>query len=374
MNNKIIVWAVVILVILGGVWWRSRGPAVPAENEPIKIGAVLSLTGPAAPHGENEKMGIDLAVREINNAGGVLGRPLKIIYEDDQTNPVQTVNSVTKLITIDKAEVIIGGTWDFLINAAAPVIEKEKKVLITPSALPDTIEKPNDYIFSVHSPVAVHAPAVEKFLSQFNDGRIVTIVQDNPWGLAHQKVFKQAVEKTGNLLIKEIVLPKADNNDIQGELTRVKLLNPDAILVASNFSDVTNLLKRRIELKLPAKVLIEQKVIEMYNNGQLSADMLNGVVTFRFADPDLSFTRNFQDFYGRFPGQYSDTAYDAVYLIKKSIEYSDRIEAGSIQSGLKKITDHQGASGWIDFSVNNYPENKSSILEVLKGSKFIEYQ
>ena len=144
--------------------------------------------------------------------------------------------------------------------------------------------------------MSVHASAVEKFLSPFNDGRIVIITQDNPWGLAHQRVFKQAVEKTGNLVVKEIVLPKADNNDVQGELTRIKFLNPDAILVASNFSDTVNLLKRRIELKLPAKILIEQKIIELYNNGQLSADMLNDVVTFRFADPDFSFVRNFQDF------------------------------------------------------------------------------
>ncbi len=371
MSNKIIIWVVVIL-ILGGVWWLDgKKSAGTRGGEVIKIGAVLSLTGPAAPHGENEKMGIDLAVKEINESGGVRGKFLEVIYEDDGTNPAQTVNAITKLITVDKVETIIGGTWDFLINAAAPVIEKEKKILITPSALPDTIEKPNDYIFSVHSPVAVHSVSVEKFLSQFSNGRIVTIAQDNPWGLAHQRVFKQAVEKTGNLIVKEIVLPKADNNDIQGELTRVKLLHPDAILVASNFSDTANLLKRRIELKLPVKVLIEQKVIEMYNNGQLSADMLNDVVIFRFADPSFSFTRNFQDFYNRFPGQYSDTAYDAVYLIKKSIEYSDRIEAESIRLGLKMISDYQGASGFITLTDNNYPENKLSILEILKDGQSV---
>ena len=72
-------------------------------------------------------------------------------------------------------------------------------------------------------------------------------------------------------------------------------------------------------------------------NGQLSADMLDGVVTFRFANPSSAFIRNFQDFYDRFPGQYSDTAYDSVYLIKKSIEFSNQTDAESIRSGLKKI-------------------------------------
>ena len=131
---KNLIWLIVVLVIIGGgAWWFSQKPETPpAAAEPIKIGAVLSLTGPAAPHGENEKMGIDLAVTEINNTGGILGRPLKIIYEDDQTSPVQTVTSTTKLITIDKVEAIIGGTWDFLINAAAPVIREKKKILITP--------------------------------------------------------------------------------------------------------------------------------------------------------------------------------------------------------------------------------------------------
>jgi len=95
-----------------------------------------------------------LAVDEINKSGGVAGRQVQVVIEDDHTDPKQTVSAVQKLIVVDHVNALIGGTWDFLANAAIPVIDRQKMVMITPSALPDTLEKTSPYLFVTHSPVS----------------------------------------------------------------------------------------------------------------------------------------------------------------------------------------------------------------------------
>ena len=82
-------------------------------QDTIKIGAVLSLSGPAAAYGDASRQAIDLAVQEINAGGGINGKELVVVYEDDHTNAQQAVSAFQKVANIDGVAAVIGGTWDF---------------------------------------------------------------------------------------------------------------------------------------------------------------------------------------------------------------------------------------------------------------------
>lgn len=375
--NKTIGWVVIIPIIIGAVWWAAnRAPATPpASNEPVKIGAVLPMTGIAAIVGETEKRGIQLAVEEINENGGISGRELEVIFEDDRTDPKNTVSAVNKLAGVDKVNVIIGGTWDFLANAAIPVVETNKIVLISPSALPDTLEHSSPYFFATHSPVASNEAVIASFLSKFNRPKIVTISVNNLWGKAHLGMFKKAAEKSGSELIKEVIVPNFDNNDIQRELSLIKPLQPDVVIIALNFGDSVSFLNKKAQLGVAGKVLADFHVEDNFNQGNLEQNLVKDITLFVFSDPKGKFIESYSRKFGEKPKTYADTAYDAVYAIKLAIENSGgKYSTADILRGLKEIKNYDGASGLIDFSVNNYSQNKKSILKVFGNGQFVKLE
>ena len=361
-NQKI--WVVVIVVLIVAlVVWRWHSLVEPSSNT-ITIGAVLPLSGIAAQDGEDERNGVMLAVDEINATGGINGKKLNVILEDDQSDPKTSVSATTKLISVDNVQVMIGGTWDFLANAVVPVIAQDKRVMITPSTFPDTLPVTSTYLFESHSPVAINEPIFEKFLFRFKNPRVVIMTPSQPWGAAHLHAFEQAIAATHSTLIKEIVLPNFDDNDIQGQMTLIKPLNPDVILTSINFDDYAAFLKRRSALGITASVLAEQKIEAMFDQGTLSSSLLNNVFSFRFSAPVAAFTDAYQTKYNMIPGNYADTAYDSVYVIKQAIENEGgKVDAESIRAGLKSITNYHGVSGVIDFSEHNYAENKTPVLD-----------
>lgn len=199
--NKKIFWIIIILaVILILIYFINQSHQKSEQTETIKIGAILPLTGIASIHGQNERQGIDLAVKEINIEGGIDGKKIEVIYEDDQTDPTKTLSAFKKLSEIDKVDVIIGGTWDILANAIIPEVDSKKIVTLSPSALPDTLTEKSPYFFSMHSPVAINQEIIEKFIINNSIKRIGIIVVNNPWGIAHLDTFKKSMQEINAVL------------------------------------------------------------------------------------------------------------------------------------------------------------------------------
>jgi len=144
-TSKIILWLLVIIVVIIGIWYGvSRKPA---EEEPIKIGAVLPLTGTESSWGADAKEGIELAVEEINSRGGIKNKKIEIIYEDGQCKPEPAVTAAQKLINVDRVSVIIGEICSSATLAIAPITETAKVVLISPGSASPKITEAGDFIF-----------------------------------------------------------------------------------------------------------------------------------------------------------------------------------------------------------------------------------
>ncbi|HLD04532.1 MAG TPA: ABC transporter substrate-binding protein [Candidatus Nanoarchaeia archaeon] len=360
---KKFVWVAFILALLLGCSNEKI-----TENT-INIGAVLPLTGSAAVYGQNAQHGIDLAVKEINVAGGINGKPIRVIYEDDGTEAVKSVTAIQKLIDIDGVHVIIGGVWDFLANADIPVIDQQKVLLLSPSALPDTVTQTSSYFFVFHSPVASNQVVFEKWLKLLPSKRVGAIVISNPWGLAHLDTFKKAVQATGATLIEERILPNFDNNDISTELTKFQSENLDGLFAAINFNDFLMLDRKRKELDFQSSLLAHENFADHVKSGRLDASNAEGVYVFGFSEPTPEFVTKFINAYGESPVFVGDIAYDIVYALKMAMEGSGENTDQIIQV-LQKI-DFQGASGRIYLGDKNYPLNKKPILEKIVNGKFI---
>lgn len=341
------------------------------KEETIKIGAVLPLTGIASVHGQNERQGIELAVKEINNGGGINGKKLQVIYEDDETQPQKTLTAVKKLSEIDKVPLIIGGTWDILANAVIPELDKGIVVLLSPSALPDTVTQTSPYFFSVHSPVAVNQNAFEKFLDKLPRKRVAAIVVNNPWGLAHLETFRKAANASNATIVQERILQNFDNNDLWTELTAFKEADVDAIFATLNFNDMALFGRRRAELNLTSQILAHSNFASAIEAGRLPVSSGEGIVVFGFGQPSGDFAQKFSKEYGKPPEIYSDIAYDTVYIIKFAIENCG-YDSESARACVPRIN-ITGASGQIYFGDKFYPENKQPVLEIIENGTFVRY-
>lgn len=375
--NKILIIStiiVVIIVIVGIGYFVGRWP-IQDTRETIKIGAVLSLTGYAKQHGQNIREGIELATAELNALGGINGREIEIVYEDDATDPKNTVTAVRKLINIDKVDLIIGPTWDYLANAVIPVLNEERKIALAPSVAGDTIEIRSPYFFPTFPPVAFKQGAVERFLNSSQGQRIGVITINNVWGLAHLEAYKKAIEVTDNELAQEIILPEFDGNDIASELSAMKDANLDIILFILSDADSISFVKKIKELNIQVKLLGNERIGRMIQKGEQPEEVIKaveGIYVVDYALPSEGFIKKFKEAYGKTPSSYSDTAYDTIFLIAQVIEQYG-IDTESMKQGLKEV-EYIGASGAISFDENNFSSNKQAVLLFIKDGKVTLYE
>ncbi|MBE0602382.1 MAG: ABC transporter substrate-binding protein [Deltaproteobacteria bacterium] len=240
-----------LLLVLG-----IAGGALAAEK--IKVGVLLPLTGSQAKFGEIEKRSFEMAAEEINGKGGVNGKEIELIFEDDTGKPDVGRSAVEKLISRDKVPVITGGYSSSVTAAAAPVAQQFKVpfVICTGSA-DDVTEKGYDYVFRVNPPASEYPNAVKSFLGEVaKDVKSVALLYENSaFGQSSSKSFEKLAEGQGlKIVVKEGY--QAGAIDFTPILTKVKAANPDMIYMVSYVMDASLLMRQSKELGINPKMFV----------------------------------------------------------------------------------------------------------------------
>ncbi len=193
-------WAIAILIFL---------VATAGFAQPIKIGVELPLTGYAAPYGEDAKRGAELAVDEINSAGGINGRKVEAVYEDDGAVGKTAVSATQKLIDVDKVPVIVGGMMASAALSAAPIARERKVVFVaTISSHPDLTSE-ELYVYRVFITVRMHGNTMAKYAYNVLKARTAAaLTPNNDYGVTHEKAIRERFTKLGGTwLISESYAP-----------------------------------------------------------------------------------------------------------------------------------------------------------------------
>ncbi|MBI3335780.1 MAG: ABC transporter substrate-binding protein, partial [Candidatus Portnoybacteria bacterium] len=198
-TGKTILWILIILIIVGGGYLFLRTPAAPLApvaqeekkmpSEPIKLGYIGPLTGELADGGEAGLAGATLAVKEINDAGGVLGRQLELVAEDDKCS-AEGVNAMNKLVNIDKVVAITGPDCSASGGPALPIAQKAGVPVVVRWASAPHLTKIGDYIFRVYPSDAFQGKFIAEFL--YNDlgkKKAAVVYVKNDWGQGIHDVF-----------------------------------------------------------------------------------------------------------------------------------------------------------------------------------------
>ena len=246
----------VLLVCLAIALAASLGSAV-AMAQTIKVGIVLPLTGEQAKFGEIEKRSFIMAAEEINAKGGVNGKKLELLFEDDTGKPDVGRSATEKLISQEKVPVITGG-YSSSVTAAATAVAQQFKVpfLVTTGSADKITEVGYDYVFRINPPASEYPAAVVTFLQEVVKPKTAVILFEN--SLFGQSSSKEFEEDCGKLGIK-VLLKEGYNKgaiDFKPMLTKVKALNPDLVYMVSYVMDAALLMRQAKELDFNPKLFV----------------------------------------------------------------------------------------------------------------------
>lgn len=245
---KYIAGVIVLIVIIGGIIALGRkddnseevSKSEQQENkqqetskESIKVGFIGPLTGDAAGIGQNAQAAVRIAVREINNSGGINGRPVEIIYEDGQCDGKTSVTAVNKLINSDKVVAVLGGACSSETTAIAGVTEPAKITTLSYCSSAPAITSAGDYIFR-DSPSDLYQGsfAAEYAYNTLGAKKVAIMYSQSDYGKGIADVFVDTFEKLGGQVIaKEGFEDKV--TDLRTPLTKVKAAQPDLIYYVS---------------------------------------------------------------------------------------------------------------------------------------------
>ena len=315
------------------------------EKPPIKFGVITSLTGPVAEWGENTQRGMELALKELNAAGGVRGRPLQLIYEDmADMDSKKAATAAQKLLQIDMVNALLT-QWSEDTEVAWPIALRQNVITLTYAAGSSEITKGRDLLFRVWPSDDVPVRRVVDFAARKGKKTLCILTQQSPY-FESMKVVAAAEWVQINGQTPKMVEHTADVTDFRPYL--LQLRNCDSVLTLSNQSLLPTIYRQLRTVGTKA-LLISYPGISAPSVREAAGSAADGIVYAAYLAATPDFSDRFLKLYGKKPGLPAAAAYDSVKLLAQAIE-AKGISASDVSAGLKEIKSYVGASGTVTFT------------------------
>jgi branched-chain amino acid transport system substrate-binding protein len=317
--------------------------AAPASGEPILLGVSGPLTGQNAQYGAQWKAGFDLALDEVNGAGGIKGRPLQYDFEDSQSDPRQSVAIAQKFVADKRIVVEVGDFSSPASMAASPIYQRAGLVQFGFTNSHPDFTKGGDYMWSNSVSQADEQPLLAEYaVKDLGLKRLAILHLNTDWGRTSKDVFAKTAQDLGATVVAtEGYQP--DEKDYRSTLVRVRVAKPDAIILISYYADGALIAQqvRTTGIKLP---IVAVSSVYSPKFLELGGDAVNGIYTtsnFFPGDPRpevKNFVEHYQAKYGKEPDAFAARAYDTIILLAQVIRESGTARK-AIRDGLAKIKD-----------------------------------
>ena len=365
-TSKIIIGVVIAIVAIGGIWYGvSRKPTskTPITKEPIKIGVVLPLTGPVSIAGNQIREGIELALEKYKT------KNIKVIFEDSQCQPSKAVNSLQKLISIDKVSLILGDVCSSATLAMIPIVKENNLVMITPlSTNPDVTLPGNNAYRIVPSDTQEVGYMAEYAYNNLDIRKLAIIYENSDFGKRGEQIFREKYK--GTIVASETYSP--DTTDYKTVLTKIKQTNPEAIYMLALPQAIGLILKQAKELGINATFLGKNSV-EQPTVLKIAGDAANGVIYTFFSEgpgqKEIEFKDYFKKKYSKEPGTFEAIGYDLAKTAYLAV-FNTKGDKEKIKQNMRKIS-FEGVTGRIEFDENGNIKEKALFIKTIKNSKFV---
>lgn len=353
---------------------RQPANAPVRDRSRIKLGFFGDLSGRTFNFGQSAKNGILMAADEINQAGGINGRQLDVVIDDDKGSPEEAASLTGKLITNDQVVAIIGGGTSSNSRAAAPKAQAEHVPLISPSSTDPAVTQVGDYIFRACFVDAFQGDVMAKFAINTLKAKKAAILFDfnASYGRGLTDYFELSFAKLGGQIVTKLSYTQGDA-DFKGQLSSIQAAEPDVIYIPGYYADVAVIAKqaRMIGLKQPLLGGDGWDAPELW---QLGGDALNGSFIsthYSVDDPSPAIQRFVHDYKQRYgnltPDAHAALAYDAMRVLADAIERAGSTAHDKIRNALAETKNFQGVTGVISMDANRNAIKPAVVLKLQDG-------
>lgn len=336
----------------------------------IKIGSIGPLSGAVAVYGVECKNGIDLAVAEINAAGGVNGQLLEVIAEDDEGNPEKSVSAYKKLVTKDGVTFVVGSLTSGCTQAITQSAQAQKIIQIAPAATAMTITDAGNYIFRTCFIDPFQGTVGGKFAGDVLGAKTAAILYDigNDYSVGLKDNFIVEFEHLGGRVVAQESYNTGDK-DFNAQITKIKNANADVVYLPDYYGTVALIAKQLRAQGIDKPIVGADGWDGLTENA--GEEVLNGYYSNHYAtDSDSEavqrFVAAFEEKFGKKPNSFAALGYDSVYLLKDAILNAGTTETAAVRDALE-ATNGDYVTGHLTFDEKRNPIKSAVILELVRG-------
>ena len=351
------------------------GEKPPESQGGIKIGFFGALTGPTATFAISGRNGALLAADEISRAGGVLGRPIALLSEDDRGEAAEAASVVSKLITRDHVVALIGENVSSRSLAAAPIAQSYSVPMVSPTSTNVEVTKKGDYIFRACFIDSYQGQVLATFARRNLKAQTATILIDSrsDYSVGLAEAFRQAFTAQGGTVLTESKYAEGDS-DFSAQLTAIRPSNPDVLFIPGYYTDAGLIARQSRSLGMKATLLgadgwDSPKLVEIGGEAMEGAYLSNHYSVDDPAPAVRKFVDAYKAKYGVEPDSIAATSYDSMRLIADAITRAGSTEGKRIRDALASTKDFAGVTGTISMDADRNPIKPAVVLRV-EGGRF----
>lgn len=367
---------VALLAVLGA----GCGSTTKSNTNEIKIGANFELTGGVAQYGQSAANGIKLAFQEANAQGGVLGKKLVLVTADNKSEPSESANAITKLITQDKVVAVLGPAASSNVLATVQVAEDNKIPLLTPTGTNPKItfenSKVRKYVFRSCFIDPFQGTVMANFATRSMKAKTAAIYVDSSSdyskGLA--KIFEQSFVKNGGKIVAQEAFLQKDQ-DYKATLTKIKATNPDVIYIPAYYEEVSKIIKQARELGITVPLLgtdgwDSPKLAEIAGAKALNNTFFSNHYSAQDKDPRVQkFVAAYKKQYNQEPDALAVLGYDGALMMIDAIKRANSADPAKIRDALEKTANLQVVTGTLSLDSKHDPVKSAIIIEMKNGKQ-----
>ncbi len=346
------------------------------SGDKVRVGVFMSTTGTTANFGISSVNGIKMAADEINAAGGINGKQVELLVQDDRSDASEAATIVTKFVTQDQVNAVIGEVASSRSIAAAPIAQNAKIPMLTPSSTNPEVTKKGDFIFRSCFIDPYQGAAIAQFAAKTLGAKSAAIMVDrkNDYSTGLEKVITETFTKLGGKMVATQSYQEGDQ-DFNAQLTSLKGANPEVIFVPGYYNDV-GLIAKQARDKGITVPLIGGDGWDSEQLYKIGGTALNGsFFTNHYSpfdtDPKVvKFVNDYKSRYSKTPDALAATAYDAANIMFDAIKRSKSLSGTDIRDALAATNAFPGVTGTVTFNQQRDAVKPIVMIEIKDGGTY----
>lgn len=351
-------------------------PFASASDEALTIGYTAALSGNFAGFGESMQRGLELAVQEINEAGGVNGHPIQVETADDRGEPREGVLIAQRFCSNEAIDVVLGYSFSSVALAAIPIIDRCKLPIVASAVTSPDLTGASPYFRrNVLTDAKQGQLAGEYATSVLGAEKIAVLYQQDDYGIGVTEAFRKAAEEAGAEIVAEEAY-QLGVDDFRTQLAVARQANPDLIWIGGFYNEAAKIARQARQVGVGAQIfgsdgLLNPELIT------LGGDAVEGTLLYGMFDPNVNkpevetFAQAYEEKYEEQPSSWAALAYDAVQTVaaaaRNAVEEDGVITRESLHEALTRVEAVPGVTGPTTFDEEGDRDGQVIYLEVADG-------